>query len=147
MQDIATKTHCLARLFLVLAAPCFSAAGQDCSQPAADFRQSVVSLSVEKTRKETGAITSVNGTGFIVSSEGHVVTAFHVVAEDPDTDEVRVSGAIGSLFGPRVPLQLLTGDKVRDVAILVFKDNSQSYKPIMIGNPFKVSIGGQLCSL
>lgn len=52
---IAALTVCSAR-----------AVGQDCSYFASNYRQAVVSLSVEKTKKETGAVVSASGTGFEV---------------------------------------------------------------------------------
>jgi S1-C subfamily serine protease len=126
---------------------CMVASAQDCSQWANNWRQSVVSLSVEKTRKETGALTRGSGTGFIVSREGHLLTAYHVVAGDPDTDDVKVFAAIGSLHGQQSPLQIVVTDKIKDIAVLAFLDDSRVYNPMPLGNPFDAVIGGQLCSL
>lgn len=124
-----------------------SASAQDCSKWAANYRQSVVSLSVEKTKKETGVVVSGSGTGFIVSGEGHVLTAYHVVARDPDTDSVKVEGAIGSLYGQKAPMMVVTKDESRDIALLAFMDDGPTYRPIPLSDPFKVPPGGQLCSL
>jgi hypothetical protein len=124
-----------------------AAFAQDCSRWYTDFRESVVSISVEKVRKETGVVTRASGTGFIVSEEGHIVTAHHVVADDPNTDEIKVFGAIGSLARPKTELLILSTDKTKDIALLAFLDNSQSYRPMPLGNPFVTIAGTQLCSL
>lgn len=147
MIKTSFKFHRLIILLLCLLPLTSVTLAQDCSQLAANYRQSVVSLSVEKTKKETGVVTSANGTGFIVSEEGYVLTAYHVVARDPDEDSVKIDGAIGSLYGQKSPLIIITTDKTRDLALLAFRDSGTAYKPIPLSNPFKVAIGGQLCAL
>lgn len=121
--------------------------GQDCTQFAADYRLAVISISVERTRRETGAVTKASGTAVIVSRDGYALCAYHVVAGDADTDDVRVFGAIGSLHALKGEMRVVSEDKSSDIALLQFKDNSRLYVPIPLGNPFKVQIGAQLCSL
>ena len=135
---------------LLLLCPLFlwsSASGQDCSKWAVDYNKAVVSLTVEKTKKETGVVASGSGTGFIVSGEGYVLTAYHVVARETDTDSVKIEGALGSLFGQKAPLMVVATDPLKDIALLRFLDDSAPFTPIPLSNPSKVQIGGGLCSL
>lgn len=124
-----------------------TAFGQDCSKWATDYRQSVVSLTVERTKKETGVVVSGDGTGFIVCGEGHVLTAYHVVAREHDTDSVKIEGAIASLHGPKALMMVVAADPSKDIALLAFLDDSRTYTSIPLSNPFKVQVGGWLCSL
>lgn len=124
-----------------------SASGQDCSKFAAANRQAVVSLSIEKTRKETGVVEKASATGFIVSDEGHVLTAYHVIASDANYDEISIFGAIGSLNAPRAPMRVVEESKTSEVALLQFKDSSAKYTPVELGDPWNPAVGSQLCGL
>lgn len=121
--------------------------GQDCTGPASHYRQGVVSLNVKKVKKETGQVTEGSGTGFVVSPAGYVLTADHLVARDPNTDEVKLTGSLGSIYASPSPLRIVDEDKASDVALLKFLDESHQYKPIRFGNPWDVPIGAELCSL
>ena len=45
---------------------------QDCSEVRQQNRGSAVSITVKKTRKNTGAVDTVHGTGFVNSEQGYV---------------------------------------------------------------------------
>jgi len=134
----------LVTLFFALFAGAY---GQDCSIPATSYQQGVVSLTVKKTKKETGQVTAGSGTGFVVSPQGYVLTADHVVARDSSVDDISINGAIGSLYAPNAVLTVVGEDKRSDVALLRFLDQSRRYTAIRLGNAFDVSLGAPLCSL
>jgi S1-C subfamily serine protease len=123
------------------------ASGQDCSGQATLNRHGVVSLEVKKIKKTTGQVIEERGTGFIITPQGYVLTADHVVARDASIDEVKISGAVGSLFGTTSPLRIVDKDKSSDVALLKFLDESHLYSPIRLGDPWDVSVGSPLCSV
>lgn len=124
------------------------AVAQTCKKVAAEYQQGVVSLTVKKTKKLTGEIDIGNGTGFIVSPQGYLITADHLVYKDSAVyDEVTIDGAIGSLYAAKSQLKVIEEDRVADVAILRFLDSSHLYKPVRLGNPQKMQIGDPLCSL
>jgi S1-C subfamily serine protease len=123
------------------------AIAQDCTAPASQYRQGVVSLNVKKVKKETGQVTEGNGTGFVVSPAGYVLTADHLVARDPSTDDVKLIGSLGSIHAAPSPLRIVDEDKAADVALLKFLDESHQYSPIRLGSPWDVPIGAELCSL
>jgi S1-C subfamily serine protease len=121
--------------------------GQDCSSQATQSRQAVVSLRVKKTKKETGQVIESAGTGFIVSPQGYVLTAAHVLELDSTIDDMKIEGSRGSLFAPSTPLRFVDDDKQSDIALLQFLDSSQLYIPVPLGNPWIVPIGAPLCSV
>lgn len=121
--------------------------GQDCTAPASQYRQGVVSINIKKVKKDTGQVTEGNGTGFVVSPAGYVLTADHLVARDPTTDDVKLAGSLGSIYAISTPLRIVDEDKTVDVALLKFLDDSHQYLPVRLGNPWDVSLGAQLCSL
>jgi len=125
---------------------CAVASAQDCSPWVNISRPALVSIAVKKTQKVNGAVISGYGTGFVVSPEGHVVTAYHVVAPDPNTDEMVIMATVGSLYAQPTPLEYVTGDKSKDIAVLVFKDSSRVYDFMLLGDPFRTIPGGALCS-
>lgn len=83
----------------------------------------------------------------MVTSEGYLITAYHVVRLDPNADKVLIKGVIGSLSGQPEDLEIVTPLIERDIALLRFKNTSQPYDPIPMGDPFRVTIGHSLCSL
>lgn len=134
-------------LVLLLTGGGISTSAQDCSGQATLYRQGVVSLEIKKVKKDTGQVMEAHGTGFIISPEGYVLTADHVVARDSSIDDVRIIGAIGSLFANTTPLRFVDEDRTSDVAILKFLDGSHQYSPIKLGSPYDVQVGAALCSV
>jgi len=132
---------------LVLVCRCQGAFAQDCTQEAKAYINSVVSLTVHKIHKDTGVIVDGNATGFIVSPQGFILTANHLVAKEADIDTVKIEGAIGSLFAGQSPVRFIEDDKPSDVALLQFRDTSHQYIPIGFGDPWAVETGAQMCSL
>lgn len=137
-----------AALLLTLARPVPGQTVQDCSQTYGLYRQSVVRLTVRLTmKKPAGSVATVFGTGFVVNSRGHVLTANHIVAGDENTAEVRIVGQLGSIEAPKIPMNPLSLDKSKDIAILAFADDSHPYQPVKIGDPWGVIPGNPVCSL
>src|ERR1700681_4409728 len=75
---------------LIFAALCLGdidrSSGQDCSSQATLLRQGVVSLEVKKVKKTTGQVIQGHAAGFIVTPQGYVLTADHIVARDASID-------------------------------------------------------------
>ena len=118
---------------------------QDCSQWRNLSKATVVSISVVRTQNG-GAVFRGNGTGFIVSPQGHVLTAYHVVASDAETDKVEAKGTIGSLGAPPVDLKIIDDDPRKDIALLQFEDSTRNYDVMPLGDPFKAMEDTPLCS-
>jgi S1-C subfamily serine protease len=124
-----------------------SCEAQDCSNTTEQNRSSVVYLHVEKTTQNTGATKVLGATGFVVSSSGVVLTNRHVVKKDTETDEVIVSGAIGSQAGQLRTMHVLATSDSSDTAALQFDDTSQTWRPVSVGNPWPIDVGHPLCSM
>jgi S1-C subfamily serine protease len=122
---------------------------QDCSEVARNTRSSVVSIVVKRTRKNTGAVDALHGTGFIIDSEGHVLTTRSLFSQSPDgyLDPPNVTGSIGSQAASPEPMEYLTQSEIGDVAVLRFTDTSRDYKPIELGDPFSVQAAQEVCSV
>ena len=79
-------------------------------------------------KKEIGG-----GTGFIVSSDGLILTNRHVV-EDKDADYIVLTNK-----GEKIPAKVLARDPVQDIAIL--KINKKNLPVLTLGNSDKLQIG------
>lgn len=126
---------------------CAPGMGQDCSQLSEEYKKSVVVLFVEKIKSGTGAVVTGTGTGFIVSEDGYVLTANHVVHQSPEFEEVKIRGALGSRFAAATELEFVDASESFDLALLRLRDTSVKYKRIPRGDPSKVKNGMPLCSL
>lgn len=124
------------------------ALGEECPSLHSNYRQAIVSLTVEFENKETGETRPGYGTGFIVSPDGYLLTAHHVVSGDDKWNVNFIKGAIGALHGQYSELRFVAKDKEdRDIALLQFKDTNKTYSTVPIGKPGNVKIGKKLCSL
>jgi S1-C subfamily serine protease len=124
-------------------------AAQDCSGVVQMFRGSVVSIEVKNIQKETGAVVTVHGTGFIVDQEGNVLTSkslFTVATSNLGIESLAISGALGSSEqGVRYPMELLTSSDIGEIAVLRFRDTSHPWTPIQLGDPWSVPLGQIVC--
>jgi hypothetical protein len=145
-MSIFLKSARALTLIFVLGAPVLACC-QDCSGQAALYRQGVVSLDIKKIKKTTGQLIEGHGTGFVITPQGYVLTADHLVSRDGSIDDVKIAGAIGSLFAIGSPLRIVDEDKSSDVALLKFLDESHLYIPVRLGDPWDVPVGAPLCSV
>jgi hypothetical protein len=124
------------------------ASGQDCTRIASSYRGAVVSITVDVKETTTGKPHEVrNGTGFIITSNGVVLTTNNVVEADPAVYSVTIKGSAGSYYGYKSPLELIGKSKERGIALLRFLDDSSTYKTVPLGDPWSVRPGQRLCSL
>jgi serine protease Do len=80
------------------------------------------------------------GTGFIVSSDGLVLTNKHVVADD--TAEYTIMTAEGKEYAVKV----LAKDPVQDLAILKI-ESTERFKPLALGNASDIQIGQSVIAI
>lgn len=123
---------------------------QECGSLLDQFRSSIVFITAQKTMTQTGAVTSVFGTGFIASSDGIVLTNDHVItavsSKGRRFDEVEIMASVGSRNAPKHLLKIVGEDSTNDIAVLQFVDPTLILKPVSIGNPAVVEIDNTLCS-
>ena len=81
-------------------------------------KASLVFISGKVTHKN-GDAAPFAGTGFIVSSAGHVLTCNHVIPEyDPDVDTFQCSGSVGGRYEYSYPLTIVDSEKQGDLMLL-----------------------------
>ena len=121
---------------------------QDCTGIVKSYRKAVVYVHVERTYKNTGKIEESAGTGFILSSEGYVLTAKHLVTQAADVDRLVITGAIASAFAKQIPMEMIDeAQPPQDLALLKLQDTSQSYHAVSIGNPSRTPEGAPVCTM
>ncbi len=79
------------------------------------------------------------GTGFVVSKDGLVVTNYHVIAEGSSAVVKLPDGAFYAVDG------VLAFDKVRDVAII--KAHGQNFRALSLGNSDRVEVGEEVVAI
>jgi S1-C subfamily serine protease len=143
-------TRVLWGFLAILVAMCVlpTASSQDCANVVRDYRDSVVSVEIKKTAKDTGAVDTIHGTGFIVDQDGHVLTSRSLLfkeGKDTDPEALRISGAIRSERATKMPMEYLTSSEIGDVAVLRFTDTSQTWRAISLGDPWSIQNGQSIC--
>ena len=77
------------------------------------------------------------GSGFIISKEGYVLTATHVIKDwllqsDEEKREQPLFGRINSRFASEIAMRVVSADIPLDVALLRFADQSKTYQPVSV---------------
>jgi S1-C subfamily serine protease len=98
-------------------------------------QDATVYLHVPYSDHDTGAPLHSDGTGFIVSSKGFVLTANHVVEPVADVGNRTITGKIGSRNAPEeFTLTVIDQDRKKDVALLKINVAGKNFPTVMIGN-------------
>src|ERR1700693_3867203 len=88
---------CLAMLIGAAAIYPEQARAYDFSAVRAKYEKSIIYIHSKRIRKDgSGVAENSYGTGFVVSPEGHVMTASHVVLQEDENTTVETTGAIKS---------------------------------------------------
>ncbi len=100
------------------------------------WRSSTVFISVE-AESSTGAKATSSGNGFVVSSDGYVLTAGHVIPNH--YLKMKITGTLRSRDGAtKEDMELVARDPNFDFALLRFKDTSITPHPAHFGDPRQV---------
>jgi len=136
---------CIAQLMSVLvvastsanaqSAPTIKPQGKDIPTIAKAASGSIVSIVMSDKDGKPIA----QGTGFIVSKDGLVVTNYHVIAEGNSAVVKLPDGAFYAVDG------VLAFDKVRDVAII--KAHGQNFRILALGNSDRVQVGEEVVAI
>src|ERR1039458_3219343 len=133
---------------LIAAGAAQTSCAQDCSSVVHSYRSSVVSIEVKKTAKDTGAVSTQHGTGFIIDQEGYVLTSSSIFSTDEkevDAGSLTINGSTGSQKAPKEPMEFVTSSLVGEVAVLRFLDTSKDRNPISVGDPWSIRDGQFVC--
>jgi hypothetical protein len=94
-------------------------------------QDSIVFIHSQRRQKDgTGRPEDSYGTGFLISSQGHVLTASHVFLNPSPDTMVDNSGAVGSRYNTAYKLEFLRSDSNLDVAILLLPDVGLRWQPV-----------------
>jgi S1-C subfamily serine protease len=93
---------------------------------------------------------AAQGSGFVVSERGEILTSAHVVTSRGDDDRepkgaTRVFVAFAD--GDRVPARLVGWDLYDDVAVLRIEPSAHSLKPVPLGNSARVVVGEPVAAM
>ncbi len=111
------------------------------AQVAAVAKQSVVEIFTETATyfsADAELVSSGAGSGVIISTDGHILTAYHVV-EDAEQIKVRLSG--NTVFNA----EWIRGDKLSDLAVV--KINAQTLNSATVGDSAKVQPGEEIVAI
>ena len=91
------------------------------------------------------------GSGFVVSPEGHVLTNSHVITtagEDP-SDDVRAASEVFVRFadGDRVPAEVVGWDIFDDVGVVKVDPNDHALRPVPLGDSASVVVGEPVAAI
>ena len=132
---IAWPAALLGALFLLLADPQLTASQKDIPALARRSVKAVVLIVVsDKTGKEIG-----RGSGFVVSSDGKVVTNYHVIAGADSAIIKFPSGAFYLVEG------VLAADQEKDIAVL--KASGKDFSFLAMGDSDQVQIGEEVVAI
>ncbi|HKY11998.1 MAG TPA: trypsin-like peptidase domain-containing protein [Gaiellaceae bacterium] len=121
--------------------------------PAAIYRSrsaGVVTVYSQFADRPTDDDHTAQGSGFVVSTRGEILTSAHVVTtagsgeRDPKGAD-RVFVAFGD--GDRVPAQLIGWDLFDDVAVLRVEPGAHSLKPVPLGDSARVEVGAPVAAM
>jgi hypothetical protein len=94
-------------------------------------QDSIVFIHSERRQKDgTGSPEESYGTGFLISSQGLVLTAGHVILNPSPDTIVENRGAVGSRGNTTYKLEFVRSDSTLDATILLLPDVGQPFKPI-----------------
>lgn len=143
-QFVATLSFCL---FLMSAGAACDDASSHCSDETLNrVKAATVFISARRTLTNTGQVESREGTGFVISSRGFVLTTAHTVEKGDGVDQVTIKGAIASRYAQGASMHVIERND-HDVALLQFDDTSKPYPNVTLGNPGSVSASVTLCSV
>ena len=93
---------------------------------------------------------AAQGSGFVVSEHGEILTSAHVVTSTGDDDR-EPEGAtrvfVAFVDGDRVPARLVGWDLYDDVAVLRIEPSAHSLEPVPLGNSARVVVGEPVAAM
>ncbi len=108
-----------------------------------DSQESIVFLQAEVTLP-TGEVRSSTGTGFLLSGEGYVLTASHLLSPDGHYDQAYTRGKPRTRHGELWPLEIISDDSPNDILLVKFRDVGVEWSPVTLGAPSAVEEGESL---
>jgi S1-C subfamily serine protease len=112
---------------------------------ASDNKDAMVFLRTKITLP-TGEIRESTGTGFLLNSEGYVLTASHALPP-AGYDRAEISGSIKTRHGQSWPMDVIEDNPRRGLLLLKFKDVDIKWSAVSLGLPTQTPVGAKLFAL
>jgi S1-C subfamily serine protease len=92
---------------------------------------------------------AAQGSGFVVSGSGHVLTSAHVITNAAESDELRGADRVyvGFKDGDRVPARIIGWDVYDDVGVLQVDPEAHSLSPVPLGDSSRVVVGEPVAAM
>jgi S1-C subfamily serine protease len=125
------------------------ARSQDCQKAISKNRNAIMALEVAIENTKTGAIRLSEGTGFLVSPTGYVLSTYHLIHLVSNDERVEsIFGSVGSSSASqRNSLTEVVSASKLDLALLKINDSSREWSVVQFGNPSIAKPGMSLCAL
>jgi S1-C subfamily serine protease len=97
----------------------------------------------------SGAAQEAQGSGFVVSRKGYVLTNSHVITNAGDTGAVRAASRLYVEFqdGDRVPAKIVGWDVFDDVGVIKIDPSQHALKPVPLGDSRSVVVGEPVAAI
>jgi S1-C subfamily serine protease len=100
-----------------------------------EYRDAVVFIETEIMDQDGTNKSTETGTGFIVSPDGYIITAAHVVPEPGPNQQAKYTGRIRSRHSSdKVELSVIAFDTRLDTALLMFSGQKSGLKTVRLGD-------------
>ena len=89
------------------------------------------------------------GSGFVVSDEGHILTNSHVVTDAGDGEAVRGASRVYVAFvdGDRIPASIVGWDLFNDIGVVRVDPDDHAVSPVPLGDSSKVVVGEPVAAI
>lgn len=92
---------------------------------------------------------AAQGSGFVVSENGHVLTSAHVITNAERSDDLRGADRVyvGFKDGDRLPARIVGWDAYDDVGVLQVDPGAHSLAPVPLGDSSRVAVGEPVAAM
>lgn len=93
-----------------------------------------------------------NGSGFIISPSGYVLTNAHVVSPKQVSPDMKIESAtirvrVGSLFKAPIEAEIVHRDTLNDLALLRLPQRQDGWPTVAVGFPNSIAVGSKLIAM
>ncbi len=89
------------------------------------------------------------GSGFVVSDDGHILTNSHVVTDAGEADAVRGASRVYVVFadGDRIPAKIVGWDLFNDTGVVKVDPGDHAVQPVPLGDSSRVVVGEPVAAI
>ena len=89
------------------------------------------------------------GSGFVVSADGHILTNSHVVTNAGDDSDVQAASRVYAVFedGDRIPAKIVGWDLFNDTGVVKVDPEQHALSPLPLGDSSRVVVGQPVAAI